>query len=145
MLVADKTGLLYGVYKNTEMLYCLKKELKTLDALSVMWDGVKRKHHIEQICYARGPGSLSAIKLVHIFVQTLHIVSGMKIFATDSFYFNQSAPIHAFGNQFFFKEQGEIVLRTSQEEVRGVLALPQSLRLEDFSQPTTPLYIVPPL
>ncbi|RDU64988.1 hypothetical protein CQA53_07030 [Helicobacter didelphidarum] len=61
-------------------------------------------HEISGIYYARGVGSLSAIKLTHIFLQTLYIVKKIPLYAINSFYFSNYNEIKAFGNLSFFYE-----------------------------------------
>lgn len=126
------------------------EEAKTLDALVRLWMSLQNRFLIESICYARGPGSLSALKLLHVFVHTLAIVRGVGVFAVDSFYFNNARPIHAFGNQFFIKEADGIKIVARRDsandgaECDGV-TLPQELNLADFSQDSEPLYVLPPV
>ncbi|WP_104697126.1 MULTISPECIES: hypothetical protein [unclassified Helicobacter] len=147
VLVTHTGGVLCGVYQNNQLIKSQINTLKTLDALVDIWVSVKQCYEVEEICYARGPGSLSALKLLHIFIQTLHVISGIKIFAVDSFYFNQGKSIKAFGNQYFVKNtQGEIILHQDLlQESENKFTLPSVINKEDFSQPTQPLYIVPPV
>lgn len=143
VLITDKSGLLYGIYKDNRLIKSAKEEAKTLDGLTTLWYHLKQQYSIKKIYYARGPGSLSAIKLLHIFVHTLHITSDIAIFATDSFYFNHASPIHAFGNQFFIKNQEGIQLQSLQTPPNNANFLPDCLNTQDFNQETIPLYIVP--
>lgn len=147
MLVATKTGVLYGFYENLILVDSKKETLKTLDALTKLWLEAKAKVSVERIFYARGPGSLSAIKLLHIFIQTLVVVSEIRAFAVDSFYFNKKGIIHAFGNQYFQKdEKGQIALIVTTVQVGDDdFTLPQKLIPQDFNQPLEPLYVVPPV
>lgn len=145
LLVASSQNILWGVYQDTCLIKQGKEEQKTLDALICIWQNLSAKYKISEIYYARGPGSLSALKLLHIFVHTLRILRPIRLFATDHFAFNQNFPIHAFGNQYFYKEQSEVVLRSAKEHVAKDFCLPERICVRDFSQECTPLYIVPPI
>lgn len=147
VLIATKTGVLYGIYERLILVDSKKETLKTLDALTKLWLETRAKASIDRIFYARGPGSLSAIKLLHIFIQTLVVVSEIKAFAVDSFYFNKKGIIHAFGNQYFQKdEKGQIILAATATQVSDDdFVLPQALNPQDFNQSLEPLYVVPPV
>lgn len=147
VLVPCKAGMLWGIYQDNRLVHHHCEEAKTLDALASLWASLQGRFSIENICYARGPGSLSALKLLHIFVHTLAVVRGVGVFAIDSFYFNHARPIHAFGNQFFIKESSGIKLeaRPQLSIEASEVALPQELNLEHFNQEPEPLYVCPPV
>lgn len=146
VLITDTSGVLCGIYQDSCLIESKKYSLKTLDALISMWMEIGQDYKIDAIFYARGPGSLSALKLLHIFVHTLHIVSGIKIFAVDGFYFNQGKPIKAFGKQYFIKTpQGEMILNQLPQADEANFSLPSVIKKEDFNQIVQPLYIVPPV
>lgn len=139
--------MLWGIYQDNRLMQQHCEEAKTLDALASLWASLQGRFSVENICYARGPGSLSALKLLHIFVHTLAVVRGVGVFATDSFYFNHARPIHAFGNQFFIKESSSIKLEARPHLSIGdsEVALPQELILAHFNQELEPLYVCPPV
>ena len=139
--------MLWGIYQDNRLMQQHCEEAKTLDALASLWASLQGRFSIENICYARGPGSLSALKLLYIFVHTLAVVRGVEVFAVDSFYFNHARPIHAFGNQFFIKESSGIKLEALPHLSIGdsEVALPQELNLAHFNQELEPLYVCPPV
>ena len=93
------------------------------------------------IYYARGAGSLSALKLTHIFLQTLSIARGLPLHATNIFYFHKSNEIKAFGNQSFFYLNGELSLKASQNPAIEAPCLPEILKPWEFNEPLEPLYV----
>ena len=149
VLVPLRDGVLYGIYQDFYLVYANKVSQKTLDALIEIWNSVQQSYRIKSIFYARGPGSLSAIKLLHIFVHTLKIVSDLDVFACDSFYFNQSGAIFAFGNQYFIQSDDGVILESSEKIEKSLLkndfCLPDKLIPQDFDKETQPLYVVPPV
>lgn len=145
LLIPLRSGIRYGIYHNNSLYKQGLMEGKSLDSLIGLWMEIKDKYVIGRIFYARGPGSLSALKLLHIFVHTLAITSQIELFATDSFYFSQH-PILAFGNQYFIKQHQEIVLKTFDAKIQDEIPdLPKSLNDKDFTSPLEPLYVLPAL
>ncbi|RDU72864.1 hypothetical protein CQA66_02965 [Helicobacter aurati] len=100
-------------------------------------------NNITGIYYARGAGSLSAIKLTHIFLQTLHLTKHIPLYATNIFHFNTHNEIKAFGNQSFFYKDGQIQLGQTQNPQTNLI-LPTILDKKDFYEPCTPLYVSSP-
>ncbi len=96
---------------------------------------------IEYIYYARGPGRFSALKSTHIYLHTLALTKGYRLYSTSSFAFNNANPIHAFANKYFVLRDDEILLETECEAVE--FRLPKVLYPKDFSCDNTPLYILP--
>ncbi|STQ85617.1 hypothetical protein LS73_004115 [Helicobacter muridarum] len=99
---------------------------------------------IGSIYYARGTGSLSAIKFTHIFLQTLIIARGIPLRATNIFYFNTHDEIKAFGNQSFFYKDSQIRLGKSCNPKTN-LTFPTVLHDLDFCEACEPLYVNDPL
>ncbi|OBV29479.1 hypothetical protein BKN38_06000 [Helicobacter sp. CLO-3] len=58
---------------------------------------------IGAIYYAAGPGNLSALRLTHVFLHSLAIIKGIKLYAADSFAFLPNSYIYAFGKRYFYK------------------------------------------
>lgn len=58
---------------------------------------------IGAIYYAAGPGNLSALRLTHVFLHSLAIIKGIKLYAADSFAFLPNSYIYAFGKRYFHK------------------------------------------
>lgn len=144
VLISTSSPILCGVYEEGECIQSFRYEDKTLVALTKLYQELKGRR-IERIFYAKGPGSFTAIKLTHIFLQTLQITQGITLFSLDAFYFNDNSPIKAFGNQYFVKNEEGIVLQGFTSPVLRDFALPKRLNSEDFSIFNEPLYILPPL
>lgn len=144
VLFSTSAPLLCGIYEDLKLIEQKSYSCKTLDALTDLLSSL-RGREIKRVFYAKGPGSFTAIKLTHIFLQTLQITKGIKLYSSDAFYFNANAPIKAFGNQYFIKEKGEITLHSFEQVQSCEFILPQKLNLEDFSQENEPLYILPPV
>lgn len=144
LLIPLRDGTLYAIYKDYKL--CREDFLsgKSLDALMGIWQTIKRDYEVSQIFYARGPGSLSALKLLHIFVHTLAAVRDIQLFATRHFYFSDGV-ILAFGNQYFIQDGQEIVLKTYDEKIDFIPVLPERLIPQDFHEPLEPLYVLPAL
>lgn len=144
LLLSSLSPILYGIYSDGKLISSFQTQEKTLDALLKVFALIK-ENKIKRVFYANGPGSFTAIKLTHIFLQTLQIIEGIELFCVDSFYFNANAPIRAFGNQYFLKTQEGIVLQSFQEDPYSVFMLPKELRVQDFSLECEPLYVLPAL
>lgn len=144
VLISTSSPILCGIYQDGECKEVLSYRCKTLDALTQLYEDL-RGRKISRVFYARGPGSFTAIKLTHIFLQTLQITQGIELYSTDAFYFNHSSPIPAFGNQYFIKEGGGIVLKSFEQAQDVEFALPQKIIQEDFGDENEPLYILPPV
>ncbi len=110
---------------------------------------------LHAIYYARGVGSLSAIKLTHVFLHTLALSMDIGIYATNSFYFSKTNEIKAFANMSFFLDISQthaviadehahayIQLATSTKQPPD-LHLPYFLMHGDFLESCTPLYVTP--
>lgn len=108
---------------------------------------------IENIYYARGPGSFTSLKLTHIFLHTLALLHDIKLYGGSSFLFASLPYIKAFGSMYFcYTHNGEISLCKAIDipaEHKMIidhglhLALPMKLDRCAFSTETTPLYILP--
>lgn len=141
VLVSCSSPILYGIYKNAKLVQSFQTSQKALNALSEI-QAIIKSYAIKRIFYARGPGSFTAIKLTHLFLQTLQTVEGIELFCTDSFYFNANSPIKAFGNQYFIKKE-EILLKKFEVLPTCEFVLPQMLFEEDFQAECEPLYVLP--
>lgn len=144
VLISISSPLLCGIYQNGECIESISYECKTLDALTKLSEKIKDKN-ITRVFYAKGPGSFTAIKLTHIFLQTLQITQNIELYSTDAFYFNANSPIKAFGNQYFIKENELITLKSFENLQPQGFALPQKIIQEDFGDNNEPLYILPPV
>lgn len=118
---------------------------------------------IDSIYYSRGVGSLSSIKLTHVFLHTIALSRDIKIYATNSFYFSQTNEIKAFANMSFYldisKFNSKVIItdtnakdyiyiaqssiKTSYNYHEYNLSLPYLLIHDDFLESCTPLYVTP--
>ncbi|MDU7693163.1 MAG: hypothetical protein E7K04_02835 [Helicobacter sp.] len=134
-----------GLYDKCNLILELQNSSKSLDALCEMYIQANLQDiKISQICYGRGPGALSAQKLIHIFANTIALLKGAKLLATNNFELNCNSPIHAFGNKYFVKNENVISMQTMQprnEELNTKIALPKKLDLAIFNEALEPLYI----
>jgi len=134
---------LFGIYKDGQLIESIKKEGKTSDVLPIVFDEVSKKYDIKRIIYTKGPGSYMAIKLSYVFFKTIEIAKDIKLLAADGFEFNQNQPIKAVGRSFFVKKDGIITLK--KDIKAGEFSLPKNLNEINFSEDTTPLYILSPV
>ncbi|WP_027326938.1 hypothetical protein [Helicobacter pametensis] len=142
LLLSSVSPILYGIYTQSRLVRSFESHQKTLDAL-VDLHKILESENVGRIFYARGPGSFTAIKLTHIFLQTLKVIEGIELFCTDSFFFNKNAPIKAFGNRYFQKQNENIVLESFSEEPLCKFMLPEFLDESKFDQACEPLYVLP--
>lgn len=161
VLISVHTPLICGIYENNQLISQSQSDELLLKALPNFFESVLPSSSqdpmyfntkIDAIYYANGPGSFSALKLTHIFLQTLHIVHGIKLFATSSFYFTSSAYIKAFGNSYFHQNAaGEISLIQNAKALLGwqlieaEFSLPHILDRSAFGLKVEPLYVLPPV
>ncbi len=144
VVIALGSPLLVGIYKEKELIETIKREEKTSEALPPIFKELMQKYEIESIYFARGPGSLMAIKLVYIFVKTLQITTNIKLFGCEGFVFNNNSPIKAVGNLYFIKENGKIVSKKLSGVTETPFRLPQKLdALVCKEEDITPLYVIP--
>ncbi len=145
MVISLTSPLLVGVYIQDRLNEEFESELKTSEVLPKIFDEILRKYTIENLFFARGPGSFMSVKVTYIFLQTLTVTLNVPLFATDGFAFNNNSPIKAIGSLYFIKENGNITPRkidTKKEKIMP-FSLPKRLNREIFSKDTKPLYILP--
>ena len=143
IVIELSSPILIGVYENSSLIETLSSKEQSSDALPALFNDILKKYEIENIVYTRGPGSFMAIKVAYIFLQTLCIVNKCKLFATNAFTFNGSAPIKAFGKLYFIQSNGTISTQKFDEPYESIFELPKKINLSDYSEETTPLYILP--
>ncbi len=135
-----------STHKSSKILtYYAKKDGKTSDVLALMFDEILRYYTIERIFYANGPGNFSAIKLTHIFLQTLAFINDIELFCADSFYFTKDEFINAYGRIYFYKNKGKIKTTMLDNKKNAIFTLPNVLNASAFSKDCFPLYILPAL
>ena len=143
VVIELSSPILVGVYMNGTLLQSLSSQEQSSEALPQLFKEILDKHEIENIVYTRGPGSFMAIKVAYIFLQSLCIVNGSKLFATNAFTFNGCNPIKAFGKLYFIQSNGTITTQKFEEPPKVEFKLPSKINLSDYSEETTPLYVLP--
>ncbi len=150
MLISINSPLIAGLYENNTLIKHYEIQGHTSAALNSLFGDIFACNIIiDSIFYAKGPGRYSALKSTHIFLHTLSIIKGYTLFSTQSFYFNDNAPIHAFGKNYFTQEDGNIVLKSASDRsiplTQNGFYLPAVLNPQDFDRQNEPLYILPPV
>ena len=136
--------MLVGIYHNHKLIDSYKSDEKTTDILPFFFDDILKKYKLENLYYAKGPGSFMAIKVSYIFLKTLSITKNIKLFATDGFAFNGENLIKATGTLYFMKENGKIsTIKLEQQDIKQKFSLPDSLDQDIFSEDSEPLYMLP--
>jgi tRNA A37 threonylcarbamoyladenosine modification protein TsaB len=136
--------LLVGVYHKDKLIDSYKKDEKTTEILPSIFDEILKKYKLENLYYAKGPGSFMAIKVSYIFLKTLSITENIKLFATDGFAFNSKNLIKATGTLYFMKENGKIsTIKLEQQDIEQKFNLPDILDQDIFSEDSEPLYMLP--
>jgi len=135
--------ILIGVYENHKLIETLSSDEYSSDALPKLFEKILSTCEIENIVYTRGPGSFMAIKVAYIFLQTLCIVNNITLHATNAFTFNKNQPIKAFAKLYFMQDNGTITTKKFDEPINAPFELPNTIKLSDYSEETTPLYVLP--
>ncbi len=135
--------ILVGIYQDGELTETLSSNEQSSEALPFLFKNIVGHYTIEHIVYARGPGSFMAIKVAYIFLRTLCIVNNIKLLAANAFAFNENQPIKAFGQLYFIQSNGTITTKKFEEPQTAPFKLPKKLELSNYSEETTPLYVLP--
>lgn len=143
VLISINSNVMVGIYENNNMFENHLECGKTSDVLPNVFNKIFKKYKIENIYYANGPGNFSAIKLTHVFLQTLKIIENFGLYCRDSFYFTQDRFINAYGRIYFFKEEGLINTKKLDEKIETKFSLPRFINKNDFKEDCMPLYILP--
>lgn len=159
----DKIKLIkYDIFCDLNLSFLESKDSKNLNLNDCLFL-LSLFSNFKNIYYARGVGSLSAIKLTHIFLHTLSLSKNIALHATNSFYFTQSNEIKAFGNMSFFMRDSKIdskmqnfieskldskeriyIAKSKNANAKDCdFRLPKVLKKQDFIESCTPLYITP--
>lgn len=142
VLISINSPILCGIYENNTLIKSLEAQGKTSEALIEIFSEILSQYTLRRVFYAKGPGNFSAIKLSHIFLQTLKIARNIELFCADSFYFTNDDFIHAYGKIYFTKINDEIKTARLQNAQISHFSLPQRIQIEHFSQDCAPLYIL---
>ena len=143
IVIELSSPILVGVYQEGVLLKTLSSAELSSEALPLLFKEILASYAVDSIVYTRGPGSFMAIKVAYIFLQTLSIVIGCKLYATNAFTFNQNKPIKAFGQLYFVHSNGTITTKKFEEPPVSSFELPNKINLSDYSEEIAPLYILP--
>ncbi len=139
-----------GVYVQNELCYSLSSTKQASLALTTLFGYVAkwiacRNYTLRTLYYATGPGSFTAMKLVHVFVHTLAITQNLKLYGALGFVFNAYQPIRAFGKSYYVYHQGTICLSPLESPKVQTMQLPVLLKPNLFDADPKPLYLLPPV
>lgn len=143
VLISISSPILLGVYVDNKLIKEYKMSGKTSDVLPKLFCEVMLSYRIDRVFYANGPGNFGAIKLTHIFLQTLCLTKNINLYCADSFYFTKDDFIEAYGKIHFFKEKDMIKTIKLEDKRNAVFELPCILDSTRFSDSCFPLYILP--
>lgn len=143
IVIELSSPILVGVYQDNVLIQTISSDEYSSEALPKLFKDILENYKIKNIVYTRGPGSFMAIKIAYIFLQSLCIVNNCTLYATDAFTFNQNRPIKAFGKLYFIQSNGTIATQKFEEEPVSDFELPEKLNLNNYSQETAPLYVLP--
>jgi tRNA A37 threonylcarbamoyladenosine modification protein TsaB len=145
LIISLTSPLLIGIYEGNTLLEKLESNEKTSEILPSLIEDILQRYEINNLYYARGPGSFMAIKITYLFLKTLSITLEVPLLATDGFTFNQNSPIKAAGSLYFCKENGMITTQKVDISKKKItpFALPVHLDKKFFTKENEPLYILP--
>ena len=158
LLISVDSPILLGIYEGQRLVQSYERAGKFSDTLPQLFSEILRKVRkntpTPNIYYANGPGNFSAIKLTHIFLQTLSITQNIRLFCADAFHFSDSKFINAYGKVHFYKDSardsmadsakcGAIRTTALDSKHPNSFTLPQRLDLHIFSENCAPLYVLP--
>ena len=143
IVIELSSPILIGVYQDAQLVETLSSDQQSSEALPLLFKEIFQRYEIENIVYTRGPGSFMATKVAYIFLQTLCLVKQCRLYATNAFTFNRAQPIKAFGKLYFIQSNGTIATQKFEEPLEARFELPKTIDLSDYSEETTPLYVLP--
>lgn len=143
LLLSVDSPILLGIYNDNKLISSIKQEGKISEVLPPVFKEILRNYEVQSIFYSNGPGNFSAIKLTHIFLQTIRITRGIQLFCADSFNFTNAKYINAYGKIHFYKESSSIKSIALESKIQNNFILPQILDSSIFSSECKPLYILP--
>ena len=143
VVIELSTPILIGVYEKGVLIQTFSSQEYSSEALPQIFKKIMASYEIENLVYTRGPGSFMAIKVAYIFLSTLCIVHDLKLYATNAFTFNKNQPIKAFAKLYFMNDNGTITTKKFDEPVNAPFELPKTIKLSDYKEETTPLYVLP--
>ena len=140
LVIALSSPILVGVYEDQKLIETIESDEKSSDILPTIFEGLLQKYELKNLFYANGPGSFMAIKVSYLFLKSLSILKGVKLYARDAFYFNENQPIKAIGKLCFVKIASEIKTQKFEIVPEAAFVLPNVLEYNEFSTTSTPLY-----
>lgn len=143
VVIALTSPFLVGVYQNGKLVQSYSSSEKISEALAPIFDEILSRYNIRSVYFTKGPGSFMAIKLVYIFLKTVQIATGVKLYGCEGFVFNGGAPIKAVGNLYYVKENGTIVTKKLESDVAPNFALPKELHTLSCDEDISPVYVLP--
>jgi hypothetical protein len=133
-----------GIYHDKQLLKQYQNRGKTSDLLPKLFDEILQNYYINNLYYAKGPGSFMAIKVTYVFLRTLSVTQNIPLFATEGFTFNDNQPIKATGALYFLKKDGKILTKKiDAPNPQSDFILPQTLEPTLFTDDVEPLYVLP--
>ena len=142
VLIALSSPIQIGIYEDEKLIDTIVSAEKSSEVLPTIFEKLLKNYEIKRLFYANGPGSFMAIKVAYLFLKSLSILKNIPLFATDAFYFNNNQPIKAIGKLYFVKISSEIQTQKLTEVPQVGFMLPEVLKINDFSNTTTPLYSI---
>lgn len=143
VIIAIESPLVIGIYVEEILIESTYIDGQTSEVLPFEFQKIKNKYDIQRVLFANGPGSFMAIKINYVFLRTVSIVSGIKLFSQDAFFFNSNTPVKALNKMYFIRKNGKIVIEKMDVVEKVSFLLPNKFEVEKYSEEIEPLYILP--
>jgi len=147
VVISISHPILLGLYEEDKLIKKISEEGKTSDILPSLFEKILSDYKIKEIFYVNGPGSYMAIKIAYIFLKTISIVNGIKLYSVSGFDFNNNSPIKALGKKYFFRQlidgKNKIVIKLLDDIKIEDFILPSSLEKMEYSEHILPEYNLP--
>jgi len=147
VVISISYPILLGLYEEDKLIKKISEEGKTSDILPSIFEKILPDYNVKEIFYVNGPGSYMAIKIAYIFLKTISIVNGIKLYSVSGFDFNNNSPIKALGKKYFFRElvdgENQIVIKLLDDIKIEDFLLPSSLEEMKYSENILPEYNLP--
>lgn len=144
LVITISKPLLIGVYKDKKLIKTYKDDGMTSDVLPIIFKEILANYKIESIYYVNTPGSYMAIKVAYIFLKSISIAKGIKLFACSGFLFNNNSPIKALRKKYFFNDDKTIKVDFLDKDTTiSDFELPNVLENIEFSDETLLIYNLP--
>lgn len=140
LTIADP--FMVGVYEDNKLIDTIKSELKSSEALPILYKKLEGLYDIKRLIYVNGPGSFMAIKVTYIFLKTISILKDIPLLAIDGFYFNDNRPIKAIAKLHFVKISSQIETIKLDEVVVNDFKFLDLLEEKYLTKDAAPLYAI---